>query len=237
MTGVSRAQPVGHPYAGVAGGDPVDQQAVVGGAGHDDRPAERAAVGEGPFRHVQPQAALPRLLVGPVAREAVLGEDRPDLAREVDDPLRRRRRVRRREFGPPVRAAVDPAADRVDLLGAERAAGGDRRHAPDAVPGGQPLEQRARLGVARDDDALEELVGVEPQVGLPRVLVRAVAEQARLGENRPHVPVELDHGRRLLRRRREIAGEGSAEPDREHGERNRSAERCLPHGHVLTPAW
>ena len=39
---------------------------------------------------------------------------------------------------------------------------------------------------------------------------------------------------RLLRRRGpEAAGEVSAEPGRERGERNQSAERCLAHGHFL----
>ena len=226
-----QAQPVGHPDAGVAGADPVDQQAFVGVAGRDDRTAELAAIGEGPFRHVQPQAALARLGVRSVAGEAVLGEDRPDLAGEVHGSFRNGRHVGVGQRGPHFGAAVDPPADEVDLLVAQRLTG--RRHLPDGVLGGQPLVQQARLRVARHDESVEELVGVEPQVGLPDGLVGPVAQQTRLGENRPDVTVELQLRRLLRRRRRDADGEVPAEPYREHGERNQSAESCVPHGHVL----
>ena len=226
-----QAQPVGHPHPGVGGADPVDQQALVGVAGRDDRPAELAAIREGPFRHVQPQAALARLRVRPVAGEAVLGQDRPDLAGEVHGPLRDRRHVGVGQRGSHLRAAVDPLPDEVDLLVAQRHAG--RRHLPDGILGGQPLVQHARFRVARHDDPIEELVGVEPQVGLPDGVVGPVAEQARLGENRPDVTVELERLRLLRRRRRDIDGEVPAKPDREHDERSQSAESCLRHGHSL----
>ena len=221
-----QAQPVGHPHQRVVGADPVDEQALVGVAGDDDRPPELAAVRERPLCDVEPQAALSPLPVGPVAREAVLGQDRPDLAGEVDDALRNRRRVGLRELASPRRPAVDPLAHEVDLLVGQRPPRRYRRHLRHLVAGRQPLEQRARLGVTGHDDAVDERVGVEPQIGLPRALARAVARQARLGQHRPDVLVVLERlVRRLLGGR--LRGE-PAEHHRDDGQRNQNAR----YGHL-----
>ena len=79
-----------HPPERVGVRDALDQETRRGVAGNDrwiarpvaapgGRPrAERAVPG------VEPQVGLARRLVGPVAGEAVVGEDRPDVALEVD---------------------------------------------------------------------------------------------------------------------------------------------------------
>ena len=56
---------------------------------HDHRTAVAAAVAERALGHVEPEAAPPPLLVRAVAGEAVVGEDRADLAVEVDCAVRR----------------------------------------------------------------------------------------------------------------------------------------------------
>ena len=182
-----------HPFRRVDGRDAVQEQAPVRVAGHHDRPAEPRAVGQRPVLDVEPQAALPASLVRPVATEAVAGQDRPHLASEVDHALGRRRGRRCgrrrgvRQLRAPVRAAVDPAAHGFDRVFAQRLSQRGGRHAPHAVGGDQPLEQRARLRVAGDDMGGEERVGVEPQLRLPGSLVRPVATEAGVGEERPHV--------------------------------------------------
>ena len=65
-----------------------DEQALLGLARHDRRP--RVAAGEHRGPRVEPEARL--LLVRPVALDAVVGQDRPDLRLEEPDLLRRRLR-------------------------------------------------------------------------------------------------------------------------------------------------
>ena len=227
-----QAQPVGHAHHRVGGAHPVDEQAVGGVAGHDDRPAELAAFREGPIRDVEPQAALAPLPVGPVAREAVLGQDRPDLAGEVDDALGHGRHVGLGELGAPRGAAVDPPAHEVDLLVGERPPRRRRGHLHDLVGAGQPLEQRARLGVAGHDDPVDERVGVEPQIGLPRALARAVTGEARPGQHGPDVPVVLERLVRGLLRRG--GADIPAEQHRDNRQRNQNARYShLHYGHPL----
>ncbi len=78
-----------HDLVGIAGGDAADQLAVIDPGGDDRRAA--LAIAERVFFPVEPQIGFPRLLVGPVAGVAVLGQDRPDLAVEVDGALARAR--------------------------------------------------------------------------------------------------------------------------------------------------
>ena len=218
-----------HPLGGVRGRDAVEEEAAGGVAGHHDRPAEPRAVGERPVLDVEAEPALPAPLVRPVATEAVLGEERPDLAREVDHALRHRRcRPPRgggcvRQLGAPRRAAVDPAAYGLDRVFAQALAQRRRRHAPHAIDRDQPLEQRARLRVARHHVGGEERVGVEPQVGLPRALVRPVATEAGVGEERPDVADVVGRLHGTLRR---CAGRLGGAPGRGRGgsRRRRGAE-------------
>ena len=84
--------------------DPGDQFALGDGAGHD-RPRARRQFGEGGGAFVEPQVSLPRMRVAAVAVVAVGGEDRPDVAGEVDCPdgiSREGRRDHDREGGHPV---------------------------------------------------------------------------------------------------------------------------------------
>ena len=189
----------GHPHPRVVGRDAVHEEARRRVSGDDGGAAVAAAVGERTLGHVEPQAGLPRRLVGPVAREAVLREQGPHLAGEVDGAPghRGRSRARRRGVGAEVRALVDPRPHELDLAGRERPPRRGRGHEADGLVRRQPLEQRAALGVAGPHVGLDEVGGVEPQLGLPGRLGRAVAREAGLGEHRPHVAVELDPLRRL----------------------------------------
>ncbi len=184
----------GHPHPRVVDRHAVHEQAGRRVSRDDGGAAVAAAVGERPLGHVEPQAGLARRLVGPVAREAVLREQRPHLAGEVDGaPGRRRRgRARRRGVGAQVRALVDPRPHEPDLIGRERPPRRGRGHEADGLLRRQPLEERAAVGVAGPHVGLDEVGGVEPQLGLPGGLGRPVAREARLGEHRPHVAVELD---------------------------------------------
>ena len=184
----------GHPHPRVVGRDAVHEEARRRVSGDDGGAAVAAAVGERALGHIEPQAGLARRLVGPVAREAVLREQRPHLAGEVyrAPGHRGRRGTRRRGVGPEVRTLIDPRAHELDLAGRQRPAGRGRGHEADGLVRRQPLEQRAALGVAGSHVGLDEVGGVEPQLGLPGRLGRPVASEARLGEHRPHVAVELD---------------------------------------------
>ena len=68
---------------GVVALDPKDQLALIRLAGHD-RQAAALELGERPFLRVEPQAGFSGLVVRTVAGEAVVREDRPDIAREID---------------------------------------------------------------------------------------------------------------------------------------------------------
>ena len=72
----------GHDDVGVGAVDPGHELAVVGVPRHD-RPIPRIGRGEGVITPVEPQAPLARGVVGAVALEAAVGEDRPNLAAEV----------------------------------------------------------------------------------------------------------------------------------------------------------
>ena len=184
----------GHPDARVAGRHAVHQR-TAGGVARDDRgTAEPAAVGERAVGHVQPQAGLAGLLVGPVTREAVLREQGPHLAGKVHGAFGDRARggPGRDEVGAQMRPLVDPRPHELNLVRGQQTPGRDRRHAADRLLRRQPLEQRAAAGVAGPHVGLDEVAGVEPQVRLPGRLGRPVAREAGLREHRPHVAVELD---------------------------------------------
>ena len=78
-----------HQQIGVVGLDPVDQLALIRLAGHD-RGASAFELGERAFLGVEPQPGLALVVVGTVAGEAIVREDRPDVAGVVH---RRRRGV------------------------------------------------------------------------------------------------------------------------------------------------
>src|SRR5438034_10577497 len=67
-----------HPLRLVVGGDPCDQFALARCAG-DDR-----ALGDGTLADVETELRFPLARVGPVAAEAVVRQDRPDVAAEID---------------------------------------------------------------------------------------------------------------------------------------------------------
>ena len=74
-----------HPVGLVLGGDPGDELALLEVPRHDRMPA-RLQLRERPVLRVQPQPRLAFPRIGPVAVEALVREDRPDLVVEVDLP-------------------------------------------------------------------------------------------------------------------------------------------------------
>ena len=77
------ARPLGgHPLGVIVRDDPLDQGALARLAGDDHRPV--LPLRERPLLLVEPEARLALALVGAVALEAGLGEDRADVAVEVD---------------------------------------------------------------------------------------------------------------------------------------------------------
>ncbi len=220
-----------------------DERALVRRTGHDGHRAR----GERALRDllaVEPQAGLAGGLVGTVAREAVLGQDRPHVAvvAEVARIARPRGRPRRQHRRPrlghldrhafrPGRTGRDPAADRLDLCRVERR--GFLRH-PVLRIGARhlPVEQ-ARGGIAGHHDLAgvaafaEERLAVEPQQRL--ALARAVAADARRREDRQHLAHEV---RRRLGCRGDARRDGTAERERgreRHDERN-GKPGAAPHG-------
>ena len=71
-----------HDVIGVGRLDALDQFALLGLAGQDDEVALTVALRI--FLVVEAQLPLAGFLVGAVAGDTVLGQDRPDLAAEVD---------------------------------------------------------------------------------------------------------------------------------------------------------
>ena len=87
-----------HPVGLVLGRDPGDELALLEVSRHDRVPV-RLQLGEGPFLRVQPQPGLALPRVRPVAVEALVREDGPDLVVEVDLPCSRWLRGRRMTGG------------------------------------------------------------------------------------------------------------------------------------------
>ena len=108
-----------------------------------------------------------------------------------------------------------------------------RRHPQPLVGVRDALEDKAGLGVPLDDWMAVRpvpegaLLGVEPQPHLPGALVRPMALEAVVRQDRPHLPLEVDGRRRsrVLTGRRRCAGE---RPGREH--QNRRRERPQARG-------
>ena len=165
----------------------------------EGRPAGQGAlVGLG--RRGQPLGLEPR------ENEAVDGVARPRLVGH------RRGRVLGDGFERPVlvprRALVDPAGQHVDLPGRQPLVGQRRgRHPQPFVGVGDALVQQARPGVAGHDGGTARarperpVPRVEPQPRLARALVGPVAREAVVGQNRPHVALEVDGGGQRGRRR------------------------------------
>ena len=206
--------------------DAGQERAALRDARHDRHRAGRErALGD--LLAVEPQAGLACVLVGPVAGEAALGQDRPHVAvvAQVAGVARPRARAGFEHRGArlgdldrhtdgPGRAGLDPSAQRLDLGGGERLC--LLRHAVLGVAARDLLVQQARGGIARDHDVAgvapfaEERFAVEAQERL--ALARTVAADARRREDRQHLTHEvrsgLDGG--------EARGDGAAERERRH---------------------
>ena len=114
--------------------------------------------------------------------------------------------VHRRRFGTgrwlegPVLAVFGPGGDPPGeeglLLGGERAIGRRRGHDDVVVGGMNPLEDRTRAGIARDDrpGGQRRLAVIQPQIGLPLVAILPVAVEAVFRKDRPDVTVEINRG-------------------------------------------
>ena len=85
-----------HPLVGVGRRDPLIQLAVIQLAGHD-RHAPRSGRPCGVRRVVEPQLTFPLAGIRTVALEALVRQDRPDVAREAQRSSTQPARPRRRE--------------------------------------------------------------------------------------------------------------------------------------------
>ena len=233
----------GHPPLLVRVEQAGDERALVRRTG-DHRHRARGERALGDLFAVEPQAGLAGGLVRTVAREAVLGQDRPHVAvvAEVARIARPRGRPRRQHRRPrlghldrdafrPGRAGRDPAPDRLDLSRVERRC--FLRHPVLRIGARDLLVEQASRGIARDHDLAgvaafaEERLAVEPQQRL--ALARAVAADARRREDRQHLAHEV---RRRLGCRGDSRRDSAAERERgreRHDERNRKPG-AAPHG-------
>ena len=93
----------------------------------------------------------------------------------------------------PLRALLDPAPDRGDLVRRHHLLGFRRRHPVVGVVRGDFLVQQTCVRLARHDNPLvfetakQAVLGVEPQLGLAMSLVRAVALHAVMRQQWPHL--------------------------------------------------
>jgi len=97
------------------------------------------------------------------------------------------------------RSGGDPVAERVDLGRRELLARFARRHGDVGITGRESRDQFTLCRLARHDRALaafelgdRRLELVEPQAGLPRCVVRAVALKAVARQDRPDVAQVVD---------------------------------------------
>ena len=114
-------------------------------------------------------------------------------------PLRRRRlRACGRHVGPvrvPLGTRVNPSAQHGNLRVRQRVARLEWRHPLLRIGMGDHLDEQALGGIARLDHAAlgkRALTGVEVKPRLPLLLVRAVAGEAVVGEDREDLPGETD---------------------------------------------
>ena len=137
-----------------------------------------------------------------------------------------------RRYGPhrlhkrPVRGILRPGPDPLGkdplLFGRKRNLGVRRRHHEVGVVAHDPGNNAARAGVARHDRPFAAIefgdcrrTEIEPQSGLLVRLVRAVALEAAIGEDRPHIAVEVRAGGGQ-RRRHHRGGQCDDEEEASH---------------------
>ena len=218
---LGREQPVDVPLVGVLRRI-VQECMQQRGIGRQPRQVERRAARQRPpvglGRRRQPLGLQPGEdeAIERIARPVGVGHGR---SIGTDDRLERPVLV-------PGSALVDPAPQHVDLLVVQRLVGVGRRHPQPRVGVRDALEDKAGPGVPLDDRVAvrpfreSALLGVEPQPHLPRALVRPMALEAVVRQDRPHLPLEVDGRRRsrVLPGRRRYAGE---RPRREHQDRRR----------------
>ena len=98
----------------------------------------------------------------------------------------------------PLGALLDPFAHGGDLRFGERGAGLLGRHATGRRSGADARHEAALRGVAGRHDAVaaavgeQALLGIEAQVRHTVLVVGTVAGEAVVGQNRTHVPIEID---------------------------------------------
>ncbi len=92
------------------------------------------------------------------------------------------------------RPLLDPAPEDLLLPAGQLLVRLRRRHLLVGVVAEDPFHQLTLPGLSRDDGLGVDRVGtdVKSQVGLATVLVRTVAQEAVVGEDRPYVSIELD---------------------------------------------
>jgi len=91
----------------------------------------------------------------------------------------------------PLSTLIDPLLDDVSLLGGELPARTGRRHHLVWLSRCDPLEKLALSGFAWNE-CLLPLGRIEPQAALAFCLVRAVALEARIRQDRSHIAIEID---------------------------------------------
>ena len=90
----------------------------------------------------------------------------------------------------------DPPGEKLLLLGGELPIRRRRRHDDVVVRGMDPLEDRTRAGISRDDrpGGQRRVAVIEAQISLPLVAILPVAVEAVFREDRSNVAVEVDRG-------------------------------------------
>jgi hypothetical protein len=183
-------EPIGHPLVSVGRGVLEEVVRLLGcrrQAGQVERDAAQPHLPRGLRRRLEP------LVLQPGADERVDWINDCGLRTRDWGLLEGRQGPRLAPPGP----LVDPALDGVDLLGGQLAVGLRRRHPLVGVLGGQSADQLALAALAGDNDGLAvadaegPLLGVEAELGLAGLLVRAVAEEAVVRQDGQHVAAEV----------------------------------------------
>ncbi len=143
----------------------------------------------------------------------------------------------------PVGALIDPAPQRVDLIVGERLVRCRGRHPEPRVGMRDPLDHEAGAGIPGDHGLPVRTVRdqtvfrVEPQPDLPRALVRPVAQETVIGQDRPHFALEVDRrrpGGRLGLPRPEVDGRARCGGQQHPGQDQNSR---ITREHGLLPRW
>ena len=92
----------------------------------------------------------------------------------------------------PIGALVNPAANEIYLTVGHAEPRGGRGHTTGFIRCADPLKQPALRAIARHDDAVAAVFGIESEAGLPLLFVGSMTGETFVGKQGPDFAIEID---------------------------------------------